>query len=485
MDQKLLDYASELVMELIDGVDSGDFEQEIIPDKYRWEHLLGLFILKDTLDGGEELYKQVYDLAIKSAVTYIKRKKERKEKVQVVFQTYSAAQWPAEQVYRKLEDNPNFSVKVVISPLVDRDSESSVNSYKQTEEWFKAGNYNISEGLNLSTYEIYRWSDFGDYPDVVYQLSSWFLELPKGQQFTQLPLRTLIAYIPYSMYLANNSDGSYALRGVYDKESVNMMWRVYCDSKFNFERYRLYETLRGKNVRYSGYAKMDYFYQQHDYSNYELSKMWSIPSGADVSKIKKIIVAPHFTVTNSDALNYSTFHKNMWFWKYLILKYESEVSFVFKPHPNLRWRTVKEGLFKSYEEYDAYIEWWDSRPNGKVVQDSSYLEYFDSSDAMIMDSVSFLGEYLYVNKPLLFLTRPEQVMMDIGKRVLDSYYQTPGEDYCGIEKFIQNVVLAGEDTMAPQREKIFSEEYDYYSINGQTASDYICNDLLDTLGIEQ
>ena len=483
MDQKLLDYASELVMELIDGIDLGDFEQEIIPDKYRWEHLLGLFILRDTLDGGEELYKQLYDRAIKSAINYIKQKKERGEQIQVAFQTYSAAQWPAEQVYRKLEVVPELDVRVVVSPLVDRDEESSVNSYKQTLEWFKSGNYNISEGLNLSSYEISGWSNLGGYPDVLYQLSSWFLELPKVQQFTQLPLRTLIAYIPYSMYLANNSDGSYALRGVYNKESVNMMWRVYCDSNYNLERYKQYGLLQGKNVRYSGYAKMDYFYQAHPFNHYELEELWSIPKGVDVAKIKKVIIAPHFTVTNSDALCYSTFQKNMWFWKYLIQKFENEVSFIFKPHPNLRWRSVQAGLFKSYKEYDDYIDWWNNRPNGKVVQDSSYLEYFATSDAMIMDSVSFLGEYLYVNKPLLFLTRPEQVMMDIGKRVLDSYYKTPGDDYWGIEQFIRKVVLTEEDTMVSQREKIFSEEYDYYSMNGQTAADYICNDLMDTLGI--
>ena len=483
MDQKLLDYAGELVMELIDGVDAGDFEQEIIPDKYRWEHLLGLFILKDTLDGGEELYKQIYDLAIKSAVNYIKQKYERNEKIHVAFQTYSAAQWPAEQVYRKLETISNFDVRVIISPLVDRDAESSANSYKQTSEWFKNGNYKVSEGLSLSTYAIANWEQLGGYPDVLYQLSSWFLSLPRVQQFVKLPLRTLIAYIPYGMHVADNADSSYSINDVYNKELVNMMWRVYCDSIFNLTRYKKYEMLCGINVRYSGYAKMDYFYQKHFFFDEELKKMWGIPDGIQPSKIKKVIIAPHYTVSNSELLLYSTFHKNVWFWKYMIMKYRDSVSFVFKPHPNLRLKAVQSGLFKSYEEYDEYIKWWDEQPNGKVVQDSSYLEYFASSDAMIMDSGSFIGEYLYVNKPLLFLTRPEQTFMEIGNRILDSYYKAPGDDYWSIEKFIQNVVLAGVDTMDSQREKIFSAEYDYYSINGQTASDYICNDLLNTLGI--
>ena len=155
---------------------------------------------------------------------------------------------------------------------------------------------------------------------------------------------------------------------------------------------------------------------------------------------------------------------------------------MFKPHPNLRSSAVKYGLFKSYEEYDKYLEKWDDLPNAKVVQDSGYLEYFCTSDAMIMDSVSFLVEYLYLRKPLLFLTRPEQMFLDIGNRVLDSYYKVPGEDYKGIEDFLQKVVISGEDDMKEQREKIFDEEFDYKKENGVLASDYICNDLFELLG---
>ena len=43
---------------------------------------------------------------------------------------------------------------------------------------------------------------------------------------------------------------------------------------------------------------------------------------------------------------------------------------------------------------------WNALPNAKVVEEESYLDIFATSDGMIMDSASFIGEYLYVNKPL-------------------------------------------------------------------------------------
>ena len=46
-----------------------------------------------------------------------------------------------------------------------------------------------------------------------------------------------------------------------------------------------------------------------------------------------------------------------------------------------------------------------------------YLAYFASSDAMILDSVSFMAEYLYVHKPALFLTREGERF--IFRQVLD------------------------------------------------------------------
>ncbi len=481
MQEKQIDYYVKLVNELIDGVDTGDLFEESNSHKYRWEHLLALFYLRSGLKDGDSFFNKIYDVIIQNSENKLRQKRLHGETIKVYFQTYSAAQWPGEDLYRMFEKISWIDVKIVVSPLADRDKESILNSYTQTLQWFKDNNYNVVEGLNPDTGEAVSWMDIGDMPDVVYLLSSWWECLSKNQSFIMLPLSTLPIYIPYSLYLADSADGTYAINTVYNKEFVNLMWRVYCDSKYNFEKYKCYQTLKGKNIRYSGYSKMDYFYHNHDRSEAQIKELWGIQENRKLSEIKKILIAPHYSIFPSGAICYSTFQKNIWFWKYLIKKYSDTVYFIFKPHPNLRYATIKAGLFKSYEEYDEYVRWWDEQPNGKVVQDSSYLEYFDTSDAMIMDSGSFLGEYLYVGKPLLFLTRPEQAFMEIGKRVLDSYYQTQGENYYDIEDFINNIVINKHDSMADKRREVFSEEYDYLNINGKTATQYIFDDIMNLL----
>jgi len=482
MNQQTTEYYSNKVNELLDGIDNGDFSGEIIPDKYTWEHLLGLYLLKDQLDGAEDLYVQLYDLAVKSAERYISQKAKRGENINIAFQSYSAAQWPAEEVYRKFESTPNVNVRVIVSPLVDRNKESSLDSYTQTLNWFKDNGYNVAEGMNLSTSEVYGWDKLGGYPDVLYQLSSWFTSLPNAQWYSKLPLRCLVGYIQYGMYLIDNNDGTFAIQAIYNKEFFNSIWRVYSESIHNVEGYKKHQFLKGKNVRCSGYAKMDFFYEAYEPTEEDIRKIWKIPEGKNAGEIKKIIIAPHYSVNDNGLLLLSTFRRNVWFWLYLAEKYKDSVSFIFKPHPNLRLASVGSGLFKSYDEYDEYIAKWNSLPNGKAVQEANYLRIFRTSDAMIMDSGSFLGEYLYTGKPLLFLTRPEQCFLELGKKVVNAYYKTPGENYAEIERFINDVVIGGNDKMREKRLNVFSEEFDYVKSNGMIASDYICNEVFKLIG---
>lgn len=100
---------------------------------------------------------------------------------------------------------------------------------------------------------------------------------------------------------------------------------------------------------------------------------------------------------------------------------------------------------------------------------------------MINDSISFLGEYLYVNKPLLFLTRPEQRFNELGKAVVDAHYQCSGRSYIEIEDFIVDVVIGGNDTRKKIREDIFERELDYVRMNGCKAGEYIFSDISNEL----
>ena len=54
-------------------------------------------------------------------------------------------------------------------------------------------------------------------------------------------------------------------------------------------------------------------------------------------------------------------------------------------------------------------------------------------------------------------------------------------DYYGIDTFLEDVVLAGNDTRKAIRQRVYEEELDYAGINGIKASDYIYNDIANAL----
>ena len=259
------------------------------------------------------------------------------------------------------------------------------------------------------------------------------------------------------------------------------MWKVYTETHKDYEGFKKYETLCAANVVNSGYIKMDYFYDNHSYTDEQLMSLWSVPKGADIYNYKKILITPHFSIGNTNALSFSTFDKNMYFFIYLAKKYEGKVSFIFKPHPNLRNSLIINGYMKSVDDYEKYLDEFRKLPNASVQEEGDYLTLFDTSDAIINDSISFIGEYMYVNKPMLFLKRPEQKFNTLGKEVIKAHYSAEGTDYAAIDEFVENVVIGENDYNKHIREDIFTKELDYYTLNGIKASEYVYKDITSSL----
>ena len=84
--------------------------------------------------------------------------------------------------------------------------------------------------------------------DIVVHLTPYYQALPEQFQIEQFPLSVINGYIPYGMYVANSYYGTYIEYGVYNKEFVNMQWRVYADSNLNWMGYQKYGLLNAKNM---------------------------------------------------------------------------------------------------------------------------------------------------------------------------------------------------------------------------------------------
>ncbi|MDE7253397.1 MAG: CDP-glycerol glycerophosphotransferase family protein [Acetatifactor sp.] len=469
---------AQLLEELIEGVDRGDFQyDDKIPVKYTYEHLTALFCYANQLDGGKELYQQLYTYARQAGILAVKEKFSRGETVKITFLAISAAEWPADELYRILEQDNRFDVSVTNVPLTDRNIDDRTMTYEQNKRFFEGRGYRILDTYSVSEDKVYTWEELGEIPDIVVHLTYWQESLPESYRISNFPFRYVNLYIPYSFNVENSASGQFLYNTSCNNAFFNIVGRAYMNTKLDVERYQEYQLLQGQNIVYSGYAKMDYFYQEHTFEEADIRRIWKIPAQADARKIKKVIIAPHHSFLGYAGLIFSTFAKNAHFWIYLAQKYQDQIAFVFKPHPNLRLRSVEAGVFKNSAEYDAYIEKWNALPNAKVITEDSYLELFATSDAMIMDSLSFIAEYMYADKPLLYLTRPEQIFSELGKKCLSAYCKAEGSDYMAIEKFIIDTVINGNDELKEHRKKAFSDALDYVSDNGCSASEYIYKDL--------
>ena len=106
---------------------------------------------------------------------------------------------------------------------------------------------------------------------------------------------------------------------------------------------------------------------------------------------------------------------------------------------------------------------------------------FLGSDAMIHCSGSFIVEYHYTGKPVQYVYSKARNSPDLGKigdEALRVHYHAHSiED---IDRFIQQVVIEGHDTMQKERQN-FASTY-LKSPNGKMFSENVVQDILHELG---
>jgi hypothetical protein len=92
-------------------------------------------------------------------------------------------------------------------------------------------------------------------------------------------------------------------------------------------------------------------------------------------------------------------------------------------------------------------------PNVEFQQGGDYFETFARSDALIHDCGSFLAEYFYTSRPQCYILEKgaEKQFLPFGRRLLEHVYISREER--DILKFIDNVVLAGNDSMEADRKR--------------------------------
>ena len=411
---------------------------------------------KGNIELFKKVSKEIHDLQIEN----IKLKENKK----IVFFLKDSAEWSCEELYKKYAANPKYNVEIVVAPFFVGTEKTIYDTYFNTINYFKDCGYNT-----IGIYDVYQgryksWREIG-IPDIVIHLNPHYTAFRQTGSICNFPLSILNVYIPYGFMIYGNTEHQF------NQLSHMLYWKIFCESVIHKEMAKKYSDIGDMNVVNSGYVKMDSFYLDN---KIEYRKIWKISGNADEKNVKRIIYAPHWSV--KDAFtgfgNFDKIYNEIYNYA---KENQATTSWVFRPHPMLRAGVVQQGVFNDEHEYDKYLDMWNKLPNAQVIEGGTYIDIFKSSDAMILDSVSFMAEYLYLHKPMLFLTRERNTFNDFGNALVEVLYKTEGGNFEGIKEFIENVVIDEKDFMKKQRECFFENYLDYYKINGLYASDYIFN----------
>ncbi len=413
------------------------------------------YVKQYDIDLFKKISKYIYNINIKRI--------REKNVIQIAFFCPDSAIWSCDRLYHLFEGDRRFEPYIIVPGFNNGTKTTIQEIYDETLKYFTRCGYNTIGVFNGKSGNT--WNEL-KIPDIIIHLTPYPNILPVEYNIFHVPLSCLNIYIPYTIAAVDDY-------WLFNIPGPQLSWIWFCETKCCNEMIRSHALLGAENVVVSGHPKMDALLNQPCSTN--LTRIWKCLSGKKPSDIKKIIYAPHHTIYNN-SIKFSTFHENLYD-IYMFAKESAEtMSWIIKPHPLLKKASIENGLFKSEKEFDEYMDMWDALPNARTVRNGQYDNIFLTSDAMITDCVSYITEYLCVNKPLIILRRPEQKYNKWGKMILTAAYSVPGNEIRLIQNIVNKVVIQGEDTLREKREELINQHIsipDKYDNNETSISKYI------------
>lgn len=380
---------------------------------------------------------------------------KHKKKIHIAFQISVISHWVGNEILTLFSNNDLFDVTVVLVWKKDTDKKT---------EFVQIIDYFMQYNNEKIKYVFADGSVPPDDYDIIFYTSPYMNGF-EHWSVEEVHLDTLICYIPYGYFVADLQESQF------NQFIHNIIWKNYVVSRYDFYMAKKYCAIGDYGMVYSGYPKMDVMYKENSEYN-----RWKICGSRKT--VKKIIYAPHHSI--GEMPYKSTFAQNYRFILDYAKSHLDTTSWVFKPHPHLKYHAVSDGVFATKQQWDEYVEEWNSLPNATFI-DGAYDDLLRTSDCMIFDSQSFMAEYFFADKPCLYLMRDGAKFNEFGDKILKVIYQSEGDNFAAIKNFIET--LSDEDPKKQQREQFFREYLDYYNYNGQKdAATYIYEDILKELG---
>ena len=388
--------------------------------------------------------------------TELARQARGKAAVKVLFIALHRSVWKTDEVFQAMQADPVFDPAILIVPTLNRDQSWADAEQERALSFFEAKGYpttcvSQSEGPESGILQVQQLA-----PDLVFFTNHHTLTYPK--LYRHLLENYLTCYVPYSASVSRFNDH----QTQYNQNFHSEVWRIFAPHSVAEGNYRAVQAIAGRNVTTTGYPAFEPLVASSDIA----ADPWR-PLGR-----KRIIWAPHHTI-DMPHLPYANFLRYAEHFRDLVERHADDVQWCFKPHPLLKPKLIKHPDWGA-RRTEEYFRFWE-RHRVTQLELGEYVELFRNSDAMIHDSGSFLAEYLYVNKPVMYLWSSPEVMKyfnEFGLQALEVCERADSE--ADIRRFI-GAVLLGDDECSELRRSFLNRHP--VSIDCELPSDRILKEI--------
>ncbi|QHI95977.1 hypothetical protein GT348_06775 [Aristophania vespae] len=324
---------------------------------------------------------------LKDSINLLMQKNTCNKKIRCFFLIHSISMWDSlSDIYRRMAQDERFEPIIFTIPSRIISSGDFTGEEAVSDAFTKMG---------ISHYRLEMTDSFDGLtilknmsPDIIFRQQPW-----DGDMMTCYAAQDLnfarLCLVPYSPWMLDMD--KIAQSGInFDRTYHRLAWRLFSECPDSSETYSQNPHIDQDRVIFSGLSKIDSLLLHKD------KGVWPFPEKE--KRPYRVIWSTHYSAYE-ESFQFSVFNQIC----LLMLEWAQktpDIEFVFKPHQGLRNGVIKSG-FMTAEQYDKYISVWESLDNCAVSL-GDYASLFDASDLMVTDGISFLAEYQFFDKPIIF-----------------------------------------------------------------------------------
>lgn len=381
-----------------------------------------------------------------------------KARLRVVFLAIHHSIWKVDSVFNRMLANPLFDPVILVCPFISYGDERMWEDMRQCCDFFEEKGYPFISAYNGSESRWMRLEELE--PDIVFFTNPH--NLTRRDYYQDAYLNYLSCYVPYHHEVCRYGGDA----AQYNQDFHNALWKIFAPHEYSMKTYVNVAVAKGQNVVVSGYPAMEALIEKKAEGRY--LNVWKSKDDRC-----RIIWAPHHTIVDT-FLPYSNFLRYAQAFRDFSEAMKEKVVWSFKPHPLLKAKLYRHACW-GREKTDAYYDFWKNESHTQL-DEGEYTDLFLSSDAMIHDSGSFLAEFLYVEKPVMYL---------LAENNQGEYYSEFGTaalkgceiGYCfeDVVAFVKSLIISDKEILQAHKDFLTKEIKPYFA--GEMPSERIVSEI--------